>query len=140
MKKQEFLRELCDYLEEKLPGIDTEEILEFYDDYFNKQTAQGIGEEMVAQELGDPRLIGKTIIDANYNKAPRIEESISEKAGQKPEQKKNIELKHILMRAVGLVFSIVLLYIFLRIFMFLGLFFPVLLVIGVVLIFFRNRR
>lgn len=143
MKKQQFLNELCDYLEENLPGVDTEEILEFYDGYFDEHIKLGEQEEKIAEELGDPRLIGKTIIDANFNKVSGSKEFYREagsKAEEQPDIKAGIGKKRFWLGIAGFALSMVVLYFVLRIFMLVGLFLPVFLVIGAVMWFFNSRR
>lgn len=66
-------------MKENLPGINPEEILMFYDNYFDEHVKLGKQEEKIAEELGDPRLIRKTIIDTNLSKTTGAKATYSEK-------------------------------------------------------------
>ena len=61
MDRVEFLAILRESLEGHIPNADVEENIAFYRNYF--QEAE-ISEKKVIEELGDPRLIARTIIQA----------------------------------------------------------------------------
>lgn len=61
MTKQEFLTELRHALEGQLPAQDIEENIHYYDAYFRDS---GKPEKEVCEELGDPRLIARSLIDS----------------------------------------------------------------------------
>lgn len=61
MTKQEFLSVLREALEGNIPRSDIEENIRFYDNYFKESEKS---QEMVCDELGDPRLIARSIIDS----------------------------------------------------------------------------
>lgn len=64
MDRENFLKEL----ERNLSGLDKREkdsIISFYVDYFNEQMAQGRTEQDIIDELGDPRLLAKSIRESN---------------------------------------------------------------------------
>lgn len=61
MTKQEFLSELREALEGNIPLDNVEENIRFYDSYFQESSRS---EREVCEELGDPRLIARTIIDS----------------------------------------------------------------------------
>lgn len=61
MTKQEFLSALREALEGNVPRSEMEENIRFYDNYFRESSQS---QEAVCEELGDPRLIARTIIDS----------------------------------------------------------------------------
>lgn len=61
MTKQEFLSELREALEGNIPLDNVEENIRFYDNYFQESSRS---EREVCEELGDPRLIARTIMDS----------------------------------------------------------------------------
>lgn len=64
MDKQEFITLLSDALKGEVPPDVIWENLEYYKRYLREEEAKGRREEEILAELGDPRLIAKTIIDA----------------------------------------------------------------------------
>ena len=64
MTKNEFLDILRISLEGEIPSSDVENNIKYYEDYINTQLKQKSFEEIYS-ELGNPRLIAKTIIDTN---------------------------------------------------------------------------
>ena len=66
MSKQEFLDKLRAALSGNVPAKLVEENVAYYSDYINAQIRVGRSEESVLQSLGEPRLIAKSIITANY--------------------------------------------------------------------------
>ena len=61
MKKAEFLSLLQESLEGNITRADMEENIKYYSRYFDESRKS---EEEVCEELGDPRLIARTVIDA----------------------------------------------------------------------------
>lgn len=64
MDRENFLKEL----ERNLSGLnknEKENIISFYVNYFNEQMAQGRTEQDILDELGDPRLLAKSIRENN---------------------------------------------------------------------------
>lgn len=77
MKEEKFLRILEDYLSEELPSHEVRQHISYYRDYISTSCSVK-SEEQVMQDLGDPRLIARTIIDqyklthkVNYSKSGR---------------------------------------------------------------------
>lgn len=62
MQRTEFLIALQEALEGEMPASEVAGNVQYYKDYIESESAAK-GEEAVLQELGDPRLIAKTIID-----------------------------------------------------------------------------
>ena len=64
MSKQEFLTELRMALSGKMGSAQIEEHARYYEEYMNAQIRKGKTEEEVLAELGNPRLIARSILDA----------------------------------------------------------------------------
>lgn len=65
MNKTEFLDILRQQLEGEMPSGEIYGHIRYYDDYIEQQLGTGKSPEQVLEELGDPRLIAKTLIDAD---------------------------------------------------------------------------
>lgn len=65
MTKQEFLNSLRAALSSRISASLVEENVRYYEDYINTQMRMGKSEEQVIGELGDPRLLARSIADAN---------------------------------------------------------------------------
>ena len=63
MTREEFIIELKKVLAEEIPANEIENNINYYNSYIKEQM-QTKSEEEVLTELGDPRLIAKTIIDS----------------------------------------------------------------------------
>lgn len=76
MKKNDFLVELRRALEAELPHEELMNHLAFYEEFIEKEMAQGKSEKEVLDSLGNPRLIAKTIIDTyKLGKGPFAKET-----------------------------------------------------------------
>lgn len=67
MTKNQFIRELREALEGTVPPSVIEENIAYYEDYFRTQMSQGKTEREICEALGSPRLIAKSIAEANGN-------------------------------------------------------------------------
>lgn len=63
MTKQEFLEKLRLALNGRVSSVQLMENLRYYEDYINTEIRKGRGEEEVLADLGDPRLIARTIVE-----------------------------------------------------------------------------
>ncbi|MGI6008236.1 MAG: DUF1700 domain-containing protein [Ruminococcus sp.] len=63
MNKEEFLKALRDKLQEGMTAQETEEQIRYYSGYINEERAKGRSEEEILQELGDPVLLARTLLD-----------------------------------------------------------------------------
>jgi hypothetical protein len=63
MTREEFIMELRRALEEEIPASEIENNINYYNSYIRDQM-QSKSEEEVLIELGDPRLIAKTIVES----------------------------------------------------------------------------
>ncbi|HIU88491.1 MAG TPA: DUF1700 domain-containing protein [Candidatus Avilachnospira avistercoris] len=64
MSKREFLNELREQLAYELPEPLVRSNLNYYSDYIDNEVGKGRGLSEVLSDLGDPRLIARSIIDA----------------------------------------------------------------------------
>lgn len=71
MERELFIQELRNVLNGKVPTTVIEENVAFYTEYIAQQVRQGKKEEQIIKELGSPRLIAKTIIEANKHAEER---------------------------------------------------------------------
>lgn len=63
MDRIEFLRILESELEGEISPAQVDQNLRYYDSYIREQMNQGFTEKEVMEQLGDPRLIARTIVD-----------------------------------------------------------------------------
>ncbi len=63
MSKEEFLRGLENALSGNVPPTVVRDNLRYYDDYIRSERRNGRTEDDIMEELGDPRLIARTILD-----------------------------------------------------------------------------
>ncbi|MDO4294645.1 MAG: DUF1700 domain-containing protein [bacterium] len=64
MDKQEFMTLLAETLRGEVPPNVIQENLQYYRQYLSEEEAKGRDSQEILRELGDPRLLAKTIIDA----------------------------------------------------------------------------
>ena len=64
MNKRQFLKELQEELSYELPDLLIRNNVEYYSSYIDSEMAKGRSEKEVLEDLGDPRLIARSIIDA----------------------------------------------------------------------------
>lgn len=69
MSKNEFLTILRGQLTGQIPTSEVESQISYYEAYISGQMGSGASEESVVEELGDPRLIAKTLIDSTNRAA-----------------------------------------------------------------------
>ena len=68
MSKQEFLDTLRRALARELSESEVADNINYYWNYIEQQVASGESEEQVLSELGDPRLIARTILQVDKQK------------------------------------------------------------------------
>lgn len=64
MERQEFLQGLEEALTGEISVRQLQSNLQYYRDYISEEISRGRPEQEVMEELGDPRLIARTIVDA----------------------------------------------------------------------------
>lgn len=92
MTKQQFIQELSECLLNEVDSQEYHSSIEYYSNYIETEIRKGKSEEEVTMELGSPRLIAKTIIDAQLGKENQKErvsyyERRDEDADQREAQK-----------------------------------------------------
>lgn len=75
MTKNDFMDKLREYLSYELPERLVVPHIKFYNDYFKEQVSEGKKLQDVVDELGDPQLIARTIIDSEKAGADGIPNS-----------------------------------------------------------------
>ena len=71
MTKTEFLQILREELDGRVPYSVIQENLNYYNSYIDGETAKGRPELQVIEELGGPRIIARTIVDATLDTEDR---------------------------------------------------------------------
>lgn len=137
MTKQEFLEQLRRTLASRVGSVVVNENIAYYEEYIVTQVRAGKREEEVIEELGDPRLLARSIADA------------SKRAGASEENREAFEEEQSPMQRIyklpgWLIFTIVLLLVILvlsAVFSVLGVIiralFPILFPIAIVVFFLR---
>ena len=64
MTKEQFIMELEQCLQGEVSAYELSDSLTYYRQYFEDEIRNGKSEEQVVEELGSPRLIARSIIDA----------------------------------------------------------------------------
>lgn len=72
MKRSEFLTELREDLAFELPERLVKENVDYYNNYISEEVRSGRSEQQVLEDLGDPRLIARSVIDAAKSGADGI--------------------------------------------------------------------
>lgn len=65
MNRYEFISILRTALTGKVPATTVEDNVQYYEEYIEVQLRQGKREEEILESLGDPRLLARTVIEAN---------------------------------------------------------------------------
>lgn len=86
MRKQEFIEELRYSLEGKLAEQDIEEVTSDYSDVFENAAAEGKEEEAIAEELGSPARIARTILEEDELKKREAERKKAEERARAAEE------------------------------------------------------
>lgn len=103
MSKDEFINELREALTGEMDATDVEKNIRFYYEYIDSEVKKGKLEEEVLRNLGDPRLIAKTLLETYhmqkgtfFNKENRYdtnyEDSFSEKTNNNMSIKGKIKI------------------------------------------------
>lgn len=70
MSREEFLEILNTQLEGEIPSNEISQHLTYYNNFIYQRVQQGKPESDVINELGEPRLIAKTLIDRGCTQHP----------------------------------------------------------------------
>lgn len=74
MNREEFLKKLQEALSGEIPPEKVYENLQYYKGYIRDEKSKGRSEEEIMEELGDPRMIARTIIDTTPGGGSGFEE------------------------------------------------------------------
>lgn len=159
MTKQEFLQGLRSELDGRVPYSVIQENLNYYDTYINGEVSRGISEEQVIEELGGPRIIARTIVDAaldtedrpdgyqSYGTGDNVYQESGSQAYQKRQERQEGPKIHYIdfgkwyVRLIaGIVIALILFALFSIFFGILSIIWPVLLVLLVVAMLRGPRR
>lgn len=78
MNKEAFIDTLRRTLYGKVSDYELTDHMRYYEDYIRQEMNRGRSEQEVLEELGDPRLIARTILETSGMKAPEVEYTIDE--------------------------------------------------------------
>ena len=78
MNKEVFVDTLRRALYGKVSDYELTDHVRYYEDYIRQEMNRGRSEQEVLEELGDPRLIARTILETSGMKAPEVEYTIDE--------------------------------------------------------------
>ena len=78
MNKEAFIDTLRRALYGKVSDYELTDHVRYYEDYIRQETNRGRSEQEVLEELGDPRLIARTILETSGMKAPEVAYTIDE--------------------------------------------------------------
>ena len=93
MTKKEFLDGLKQSLIGNISNAEMNSKIDYYSDYFANEKNKGRNEEDICKELGDPKLIAKTIIDTNTSSEDAVE-NISDRVIYEDGQSDNTNDSH----------------------------------------------
>lgn len=138
MTKRQFIEELQSALEGIVPPDVVRENVQYYENFIRNQMEMGKSEDEIFQELGNPRLIAKTIADAGEKDTVFAEQTYYDQNSEqmKEETHKKSRIYTLNSRSLkigcflaGVIFIVIMFLLFKIFFMFLG---PIL-VIGLIL-------
>lgn len=141
MNQQIFLENLREALYGKIGGSELAEHMRYYENYIRQETAGGRSEQEVLEELGDPRLIARTILETSGTRTLHREYTVSEdgEADGQPEYGVHfLEGFKAKLVAIGFLAMVILLLVF--VFHLVIALLPALLLIGVIGWIIRNSR
>ena len=141
MDKKEFLDILCSQLSGQMSEQQIAAHIQYYSSYIEERTAAGNSESEVLRELGDPRLIARTLLDTGagadmpYSDAGFVHEqkSDSEKVKQKSFK---LDFSTWYGKLIAILIAAVVLII---LFVLLGILIPIMVVAGVIIYLVRFR-
>lgn len=132
MNKQIFLDTLRRALYGKLDDMTLADYMQYYENYILQEMASGKSEQEVLDELGDPRLIARTIVETAGNRSTYSEYTVMD--GGEPEEE-NFRIRRLegwKATAVALAVLFVIFLILVLVFHVVVALLPVLIVLGVI--------
>ncbi len=87
MTKQEFIDKLKSALNGQVPDGVIWENVRFYEQYFEDQRLKGLSEEAVCEQIGSPKLIARSIVEAEKHETEYVGDSRTEFVDEEPSAK-----------------------------------------------------
>lgn len=134
MSRQDFIDALKRALYGKIDDFTLADHIQYYEGYIAQEIASGKSEQEVLNELGDPRLIARTLLEAADTKTSSYTEYIvTDREGSSPEPEARIRrYEGWKAMAVTVFFILVFFLIVVLVFQIVAALFPLLIVIGVI--------
>lgn len=143
MNKYEFVQSLRRALTGKIDGRELEDTIRYYEDYIDSEIKKGKSEELVLNELGDPRLIAKNIISVKGTSYTEADDSGATRQIWQEEDYKEREKKKIPGWLIALLIVLIIIVIFgiafSVIWSLLPIIIPIFLIVSVCRMLFRRR-
>lgn len=114
MNKYEFITNLQRHLTGKVSTEKLQEITAYYNDYIDSQIRKGKTEDEVLSELGDPRLLARTIVETEGSERQgAVFRTVYEEGGEEENQAegRSFRIKRLAARLVLLALLLLILYI-----------------------------
>lgn len=142
MTRQEFIEGLRIALQGKISQNRINEHLKYYDNYIMEEARKGRTEQQVIEQLGDPRLIAKTLINTSEEgREPYTEDSYKNEDAQKELHSRGIKLNNWLRKILLVVMAICIIVVIARVVAFLlPIVVPVILFLLILSFVFGDRR
>lgn len=141
MTKYEFVQTLRNVLSNELNYSLVNDNVKYYEEYIDIEIRKGRSEEEVLGELGDPRLIAKTIIDTNKVVGENIIDEQQEESNGSSAKNHSYKLSGWLILIMVVVFVFLIFGVVTSLISFmLPLLFPILMIGLVIKLFTSNRR
>lgn len=114
MTKMEFMNTMRMKLTGEVPGSEIENTIHYYEEYFSEALRNGRSESEVIEELGEPGLIARTIIDT----AARTPygQAYSEREIPEPNQQQDTEKKIVVSKSSKILPAVILVVVLLLLF------------------------
>lgn len=133
MNRQEFLDTLRRALYGKIDDFALSDHMQYYENYISQEVASGKSEQEVLQELGDPRLIARTILETAGVKSSYVEYTVTDEGEPAPEPELRVrQYSGWKAMAITAIVILAVLFILFLVFQVVVALLPVLIVIGVV--------
>ena len=134
MSRQDFIDALKRALYGKIDAFTLADHIQYYEGYIAQEIASGKSEQEVLNELGDPRLIARTLLEAADTKTSSYTEYIvTDREGSSPEPEARIRrYEGWKAMAVTVFFILVFFLIVVLVFQIVAALLPLLIVIGVI--------
>ena len=134
MSRQDFIDALKRALYGKIDDFTLADHIQYYEGYIAQEIASGKSEQEVLNELGDPRLIARTLLEAADTKtASYTEYIVTDREGSSPEPEARIRrYEGWKAMAVTVFFILVFFLIVVLVFQIVAALLPLLIVIGVI--------